>query len=174
MIQSQPTPYYEYNLALVRKCENSSKFPIFENKFLYRLFLRSENVSVEFKYPLFHWKHIWRNFHFSNIHVFQKEYLYKHLHNVLMVRKRLFELRLSDMVCVVCVGVRRVLFICFIFVGKAHQHFSGLGLVDIIAQYKPVNNIRFLFWILIFRTFPRATYAFSYYIHIYMQFGLLD
>ena len=147
MIFSQPSPYYVYILSLVSKCENSSKFPAFKNKFLYQYFLRYENVTVEFKYPLFNWGLIWKNFHNSKIHVFQKEFLYKHLHDVLMVKKRLYEFRMSDNnKCGVCENEQSALHLFYLCnrIAPVFQWF--LGLIDKIVQFKPPNNIKFIYF----------------------------
>ena len=103
MIYRSPSPYYEYIMSLINKCKDSLKFPIFKNKELYSIFFKTEHITVETKYPVFNWKRIWKNFNSSKIILYKKEFVYKHLHEVLAVGKRLYEFRLSTSgVCSLC------------------------------------------------------------------------
>ena len=132
MIYRSPSPYYEYIMSLINKCKDSLKFPIFKNKELYSIFFKTEHITVETKYPVFNWKRIWKNFNSSKITLYKKEFVYKHLHEVLAVGKRLYEFRLSTSgVCSLCGNEESAIHL-FYFCDKVKPVFRWL--LDVIEK----------------------------------------
>ena len=123
MLYGRPSPYYDYTITLVCKCESLLKFPVLDNKVVYKKFLKKDALTVEVKYPLFNWETIWHNYYTGKIGTYQKEFLYKHLHDVLTVNKRLYTLRLVDSpLCNVC-GEEESAVHIFYFCKKVKQVF---------------------------------------------------
>ena len=87
IVNSVPSPYYGVIIDKVNECATFRNFPLLKNKDLYKKLYKTKHVTVEQKYPQFSWKHIWYNFSSSHINLFEKDFVYKHLHDVLTVRK---------------------------------------------------------------------------------------
>lgn len=145
---NHPAPFYSFALDLVNKCVDCPKFPMIPNKILYHYWLVKVPVTVEEKYPLFHWKSVWSNFHDCKfISLFDKEIIYKYLHNVLMVKQRLYTFKLSESsLCELCKEEESAIHL-FYFCMRSRPVFDWLlEQIETICQFKPKENIRFLYF----------------------------
>ena len=147
MIYGTASPYYVYIMNLISKCQGSVKFPVFKNKELYSIFLKTEQITVECKYPLFNWKRIWKNFNSSKIVLYKREFVYKHLHDVLAVGKRMYEFGLStSAVCSLC-GYEESAIHLFYFCEKVKPVFRWiLDIIERICLFRPTNGIKFIYF----------------------------
>ena len=147
LVFSCPSPYYSFILDFVAKSAQFPKFPLFSNKALYRQLSNLNELTVEKKYPLFDWKLIWYNFHSSHINIYEKDIVYKHLHDVLALKKRLYVLNLSESnLCDICDMEENAVHL-FYSCRKVRSTFDWLlGFIDSICHFKPVSNIKFIYF----------------------------
>ena len=156
IINSIPSPYYGILIDKITRLNMHPKFPQFANRELYNIYVNKKEVTVEIKYPLFDWRCIWKNFHMSDINLFEKDLVYKHLHDVLTVRKRLFMLNLSENDnCNIC-NVEESAIHLFYFCKRIAPVFKEfLTMVKQICNFVPINNIRFIYFDFKIKETPR-------------------
>ena len=147
VVNCVPSPYYGLLIDKVNKIKMYTKFPDFANKELYDIYVNKKEVTVEIKYPLFDWRSIWKNFHMGQVNLFEKDVVYKHLHDVLTVKKRLFMLNLSENEnCNIC-NVEESAIHLFYFCERIAPVFKAfLTMVKQICNFDPDNNIRFIYF----------------------------
>ena len=141
-----PTPYYSYIIGFILKLKNVHQFPMLSNKTVYQSIFKKCDITVECKYPLFDWKIIWKNFCAIDCSV-GKEIIFKHLHDVLPVKKRLHFLNLSEnTLCEVC-NIEESAIHLFYFCKRTAPVFKWLrSVLKNICNFEPENNIKFLYF----------------------------
>ena len=144
---SCPSPYYSFILDFVAKSAQFPNFPLFNNKALYRQFGNQKDLTVEKKYPLFDWNLIWSNFHSSHMNIYEKDVIYKHLHDVLALKKRLYMLNLSENnLCDICDMEENAVHL-FYSCCRVRSVFNWLlAFIELTCNFKPNSNIKFLYF----------------------------
>ena len=147
IVHSIPSPYYSFLIDKILKIAPHPKFPLIVKKQLYKFFIKEKEVTVETKFPLFNWRRIWSNFNGSHINLFEKDLVYKHLHEVLTVKKRLMMLNLSDTAnCHIC-NVEESAIHLFYFCPKIQSTFLMLlRTIKNLCDYEPTDKMKFIYF----------------------------
>ena len=89
------TPYYEYSIETIRKCYHIKNFPNVSSKDIYNMLYVVTQPEIEKLYPNYDWKSIWRNVAFKPINVYDRNIIFKYIHEILANKKRLYDMRLK-------------------------------------------------------------------------------
>ena len=88
------TPYYEYSVETLRKCYHVKNFPNIRSKDIYNMLYVVTQPEIEKMYPNYDWKAIWRNVAFKPINIYDRNIVFKYIHEILTNNKRLYNMRL--------------------------------------------------------------------------------
>ena len=91
------TPYYNEVIITLRKVIKMENYPEVKAKHIYWYLINSEGYApkVVENYPLFDWDRIWENVNNKLIDTYDREILYKYVHEVLATRDRLYMMNIS-------------------------------------------------------------------------------
>ena len=86
------TPYYNDVIITLRKIIKMGKYPEVKAKSVYWYLMKSDGFApkVVENYPLFEWNEIWKNVNNKLINTYDREILYKYIHEVLATKDRLY------------------------------------------------------------------------------------
>ena len=88
------SPYYEYSVDTIRKCYYLKNFPNVSSKEIYNMLYVVTQPEIEKMYPNYDWKSIWRNVSFKAINIYDRNIIFKYIHEILTNNKRLYDMRL--------------------------------------------------------------------------------
>ena len=91
--------FYEYTVDTIRKCSHLTEFPIVDSKSIYRILRQVTQPEAEKLYPNFTWKYIWTNICFKFINIYDRQVMFKFLHEILPNKKKLNQWYNSDPNC---------------------------------------------------------------------------
>ena len=89
------TPYYEYSMEIIRQCYHLKNFPNISSKDIYKMLYVVTQPEIEKMYPNYKWNSIWKNVMFKPIDLYDRNIIFKFIHEILPTSKRLFEMRLK-------------------------------------------------------------------------------
>ena len=89
------TPYYEYSVETLRKCYHVKNFPNINSKDIYSMLFITTQPEIEKLYPNYDWKSIWRNVTFKPLDIYDRNVIFKYIHEILANNKRLYDMRLK-------------------------------------------------------------------------------
>lgn len=89
------TPYYEYSIETIRKCYHLKNFPNLCSRDICSMLYVVTQPEIEKMYPNYDWKAIWKNVMFKPIHIYDRNIVFKYIHEILPNRKRLYDMRLK-------------------------------------------------------------------------------
>ena len=109
-------PFYEYAVDCIRMCFHMQNFPKINANCIYRKILPVTQPETEKLYPLFNWNQIWPNVCFKYINIWNRQIVFKFLHDILPNKKKLNEWYKSDPNCTDCMveenNMHMVLYCC--------------------------------------------------------------
>ena len=88
------TAYYEYSIETIRQSYHLKNFPNIFSKDIYKMLYVIKQPEIEKLYPVYDWKAIWKNVMFKPIDVYDRNIIFKYIHEILPNGKRLYEMRL--------------------------------------------------------------------------------
>ena len=91
------TPYYRQVIDITRKCIHVLGFPTVNAKQIYDTIFPENKPTMEACYQTYQWKCIWKNLCSLFILPKERQVLFKFLHEVLPIKKRLKEILKSAM-----------------------------------------------------------------------------
>ena len=84
------TPYQEYSVEMIRKCYHIRGFPNIDSKDIYDMLFTVTKPNIEYMYPNYDWKTIWKNLNFKYLNIFDRNIIYRYIHEILPNDKRLY------------------------------------------------------------------------------------
>ena len=88
------TPYYEYSVETLRRCIHIKKFPNINSKIIYNMLFSITQPEIEIMYPNYDWKQIWKNIAFKPINLYDRNVMFKYIHEILTNSKKLYSMGL--------------------------------------------------------------------------------
>ena len=87
------TEYYKEIIPIIRKCIHVRGFPYLTSKLIYSKIMPSNKPTIESHYILYNWSSIWKSLSSPFILIYERETLFKYLHEILPTNKRLKDIR---------------------------------------------------------------------------------
>ena len=140
-----PTPYYMEAIDILRRVIKMETFPTVRSSNIYKYLLKQNDAkaNVESNYPLFNWKNIWKYINSKFVEPYDREILYKYVHEVLVTKDKLNMMNITDdKLCVNC-GEEENLMHLFYFcqLGK-NVRLWMVNLMKTICKLKTNNMLR--------------------------------
>ena len=140
-----PTPYYMEAIDILRRVIKMETFPTVRSSNIYKYLLKQNDAkaNVESNYPLFNWKNIWKYINSKFVEPYDREILYKYVHEVLVTNYKLNMMNITDdKLCVNC-GEEENLMHLFYFcqLGK-NVRLWMVNLMKTVCKLKTTNMLR--------------------------------